>query len=139
LIEILSAKVNGHAANFVYFDPLANLGVSKPEEFNQYPELKRKLYSALSESDEGELSIGIPDQVSVTLVNPPASSAPGAVTNGATPATAAAPTTTAAASREYQPITVRIEYMVKNPGDGIQFILPSETHPFVSERFLFFL
>jgi transcription initiation factor TFIID subunit 2 len=136
LIEILSAKVNGHAANFVYFDPLANLGVSKPEEFNQYPELKRKLYSALSESDEGELSIGFPDQVSVTLVNPPASSAPGPVTNGATPATAtaaaaAAPTTTAAASREYQPITVRIEYMVKHPGDGIQFILPSETHPFV--------
>lgn len=32
---------------------------------HKHPELKRKLYSAYSEADEGELAIPIPRQVSV--------------------------------------------------------------------------
>ena len=48
-------------ADFVHYDPLANLSTSKGNDVHAHPELKRKLYSALAEGDEGELSIAIPD------------------------------------------------------------------------------
>jgi transcription initiation factor TFIID subunit 2 len=35
-------------------------------------------------------------------------------------------------SSEFAPITVRIEYSMHNPPDGVQFIIPSDTHPYVS-------
>lgn len=47
----------------MHHDPLANLSVSNPQDCHTYPELKRKLYSALAEGDEGELSIAIPKEV----------------------------------------------------------------------------
>lgn len=30
------------------------------------------------------------------------------------------------------PIVVRIEYSLRNPVDGIQFVLPADTYPYVS-------
>ena len=35
------------------------------QDVHNHPELKRKLYSALQEGDEGELSIAIPKEVSL--------------------------------------------------------------------------
>ena len=55
--------VASHRAEFVQYDPLANLTVSNPQDVHTHPELKRKLYSALAEGDEGELSIAIPKEV----------------------------------------------------------------------------
>jgi transcription initiation factor TFIID subunit 2 len=39
--------------------------MSNSQDCHNHPELKRKLYSALAESDEGELSIAIPHEVSL--------------------------------------------------------------------------
>ena len=55
--------VASHRAEFVQYDPLANLTVSTPQDVHTHPELKRKIYSALAEGDEGELSIAIPKDV----------------------------------------------------------------------------
>lgn len=62
---IHSVTVASHPADFVYYDPLANLNISNPLDCHNHPELKRKLYSALAEGDEGELSIAIPKEVSL--------------------------------------------------------------------------
>ena len=64
-LEISSVKVNSHVANSVHCEPLADLTINKPDEFNGYPELMRKLCSDLFESDEGGPSISIPSQVSI--------------------------------------------------------------------------
>lgn len=65
-IAIHSVYVGAHTADFVHNDPIANLtaGISEPD-CHRHPELKRKLYSALQEGDEGELSIAIPKEVSL--------------------------------------------------------------------------
>ena len=63
LIAIHSVTVASHQADFVHHDPLAHLNVSNPQDCHTYPELKRKIYSALAEGDEGELSIAIPREV----------------------------------------------------------------------------
>jgi transcription initiation factor TFIID subunit 2 len=39
--------------------------MSNSQDCHNHPELKRKLYSALAESDEGELSVAIPPEVSL--------------------------------------------------------------------------
>ena len=65
LLAIQSVTVASHHAEFVHNDPLANISVSNPQDCHTYPELKRKLYSALAEGDEGELSIAIPKEVSL--------------------------------------------------------------------------
>jgi transcription initiation factor TFIID subunit 2 len=38
-------------------------GQTEIQDCHRHPELKRKIYSALQESDEGELSIAIPTEV----------------------------------------------------------------------------
>jgi hypothetical protein len=60
---IHSVTVGSHAADFTHHDPLSNINVSSAEDCHYHPELKRKLYSALAEGDEGELSIAIPKEV----------------------------------------------------------------------------
>ena len=112
--EITAVKVAGHVADFVHYDPLANLTISKPDDFHTYPELKRRLYSAISDGEEGELSIVIPPQVAVFKQVEPA-----------------APSTSKPPSPEYNTILIRIEYHSHNPVDGLQFILPSDGYPFV--------
>jgi len=59
--------VASHRAEFVQYDPLANLAISNPQDVHAHPELKRKLYSALAEADEGELSIAIPKDVALKV------------------------------------------------------------------------
>ena len=52
-------------AEFTHNDPLSNLTTSNPSDSHHHPELKRRIYSALAEGDEGELSISIPKEVSL--------------------------------------------------------------------------
>ena len=54
-IAIHNVTVAQEQADFVHYDPLANLSTSKGNDVHAHPELKRKLYSALAEGDEGEL------------------------------------------------------------------------------------
>lgn len=62
---IHSVTIASHQAEFVHHDPLAHINISTPQDCHTYPELKRKLYSALTEGDQGELSIAIPKEVSL--------------------------------------------------------------------------
>jgi hypothetical protein len=65
---IQSVTVASYPAEFVHYDAVANLNVSNPADCHRFSELKRKLYSALAEGDEGELSIAIPKEVPIRLV-----------------------------------------------------------------------
>lgn len=47
-------------ADFVHHDPTQTVTVSEPTDVHVYPELKRRLFGAAAEADEGELSITIP-------------------------------------------------------------------------------
>jgi transcription initiation factor TFIID subunit 2 len=98
------------------------LTINKPDEFNGYPELKRRLYSALSESDEGELSIAMPWQLSIAAPTPPPNPSGMAMPAAENPQTAP----------EYLPLLVRIEYLLKIPVDEIQSVSTSDAYPFVS-------
>lgn len=63
---INTVTVAGHAAEFTHNDPLSNIAMGAPNEAqdcHRHPELKRKIYSALQEGDEGELAISIPREV----------------------------------------------------------------------------
>ncbi|TRM61550.1 hypothetical protein BD626DRAFT_570752 [Schizophyllum amplum] len=115
---IHTVTVSGHQAEFVHNDYLANL--SLPGENNADPhrhaELKRKLYSALQESDEGELSIAIPTQVSLrssglSMLGRETTATPEPQTPGAGHAQNAP---------EYAPIVINIAYSLRNPADGFQ-------------------
>jgi len=67
-VAIQSVTVAGHPADFSHVDPLTNMtmgGPTEAQDCHRHPELKRKIYSALQESDEGELSISIPADVSL--------------------------------------------------------------------------
>lgn len=65
---IQSVTVASYPADFVHYDAVANLNVSNPSDCHRFSELKRKLYSALAEGDEGELSIAIPKEVPIRLI-----------------------------------------------------------------------
>lgn len=47
-------------ADFVHHDPTQTVAVSDATDVHLYPELKRRLFGAAAEADEGELSIAIP-------------------------------------------------------------------------------
>ncbi|CAA7264750.1 unnamed protein product [Cyclocybe aegerita] len=134
-IFILDSAVNvaGHAADFTHLDPLANItmgGPTEAQDCHRHPELKRKVYSALQEGDEGELSIGIPAQV--VLKQSGHSSSGNMFRNDVAtpePQTPSFPQTQAT-TPEFSPITINISYSLRNPADGFEFVLPSDSYPF---------
>ncbi|KAL4070551.1 hypothetical protein J3A83DRAFT_4244024 [Scleroderma citrinum] len=130
---IHSVMVASHQADFVHNDPLANISISTPQDCHTYPELKRKIYSALAEGDEGELSIAIPKEVSLRQLGQPGHSVTtGLVSETATPEpqTPGPSSQTPAPGPEFMPIVVHIGYSLRNPVDGIQFVLPTDTYPY---------
>ncbi|KAF8140663.1 hypothetical protein EV363DRAFT_1313061 [Boletus edulis] len=129
---IHSVTVASHQAEFVHHDPLAHINISTPQDCHTYPELKRKLYSALAEGDEGELSIPIPKEVSLRQSGHVGHSmANGVASEVATPEPQTpGPSQTPAPGPEFMPIVVRIEYSLRNPVDGIQFVLPTDAYPY---------
>ncbi|KAI9462278.1 hypothetical protein BJY52DRAFT_1203123 [Lactarius psammicola] len=110
-----------------------------PQDVHTHPELKRKIYSALAEGDEGELSIAIPKEVPLKVSGSlhasfaasegnysiPLSLASAATPEPQTPGTSTLPTV------EFAPITVHIEYSIRNPSDGLAFVRPSDAYPHV--------
>jgi transcription initiation factor TFIID subunit 2 len=60
--------VGSFDAEFSHLDPLANISFAsqaEAQDCHRHPELKRKVYSALQEADEGELSVAIPREVAL--------------------------------------------------------------------------
>lgn len=118
---------------------------------HKHAELKRKLYSAMQECDEGELSIAIPTESAVRVSTQAASNGtfsgsawPLNVSNGSslisraaatpephTPGHPSQPTT------EYTPIVVNIAYSLRNPVDGFEFVVPNDAYPYVSSAMAF--
>lgn len=146
---IHSVTVGSYSADFAFYDPLASIPASDLSDCHRHPELKRKLYSSLAESDEGELAISIPK--AVTIRNTGRSST--AFTNeglfkyfrfhassdseGSILAATPEPPTpsilhASTPSQEFLPIVVHVEYSLRNPVDGIQFALPTDAYPYVS-------
>ncbi|KAI9511720.1 hypothetical protein F5148DRAFT_1168299 [Russula earlei] len=124
---IHSVTVASHRAEFVHYDPLANLAISNPQDVHTHPELKRKLYSALAEGDEGELSIAIPKEVPLKVsgsFHASIAASDAATPEPQTPGALALPTL------EFAPLIVHIEYSVRNPADGLTFIRPSDAYPY---------
>lgn len=66
---IHSVTVGSYDAEFACSDPLANINLGSSsndaQDCHRHLELKRKLYSALQEGDDGELAVGIPRDVSL--------------------------------------------------------------------------
>ncbi|RDX51973.1 hypothetical protein OH76DRAFT_1400878 [Lentinus brumalis] len=124
---IHSVSVASHSADFVHSDPLASLSISNVDIHN-HPELRRKVYSALQEGEEGELSIAIPKEVSLRQAGHRSNA--GIISEAATPEpqTPGQQGNHALPVPEFTPIQVKIYYSLKNPADGIQFVQPSESY-----------
>ncbi|KAG2046284.1 hypothetical protein BDR06DRAFT_1037833 [Suillus hirtellus] len=121
---IHSVSVASHPTDFVHHDPLAQISISNPQDYHTFPELKRKIYSALAEGDEGELSIAIPKEVSLrqtghanhSLVNGHLSKALLPIPLHPVPNSC--------------PLWFHIDFSLRNPVDGIQFVLPTDSYPY---------
>ncbi|OCH90063.1 hypothetical protein OBBRIDRAFT_793679 [Obba rivulosa] len=126
---IHSVTVSSHPAEFVHNDPLSNLSISNAQDCHNHPELKRKLYSALAEGDEGELSIAIPKEVSLRQSG---HAAMGIVSEAATPEpqTPGPNFQNSLPVPEFVPIVVNIAYSLRKPVDGIQFVVPTDAYPY---------
>jgi hypothetical protein len=59
--------VGGIKAEAFQWDPMTNMSISNPKDGHLHPELKRRVYSAYAESDEGELSIAIPRETTLIM------------------------------------------------------------------------
>lgn len=55
---------------------------------------------------------------------------------GATPEPTTPGATQGQTLPEFSPIVVNIAYSLRNPVDGVEFVLPNDTHPYVSSSFI---
>ncbi|KXN88910.1 Transcription initiation factor TFIID subunit 2, partial [Leucoagaricus sp. SymC.cos] len=126
---IHSVTVGGHQADFVHHDALANISMGSSNEAHdchRHPELKRKIYSALQESDEGELSVAIPKEVSLKQT----SHSSLLCNEGATPEPSTPGVAQGQTLPEFSPIVVNIAYSLRSPVDGVEFVSPNDNHPY---------
>ncbi|KAM6498612.1 hypothetical protein JOM56_006560 [Amanita muscaria] len=129
---IHSVTVAGHSAEFTHHDPLTHISMgssNEAQDCHRHAELKRKIYSALQDSDEGELSIAIPREVA--LRQSVQSSGGTIVSEAATPEPQTPSIPQASSSgTEFSPIVINITYSLRNPVDGFEFVLPTESYPY---------
>ncbi|KAF8323748.1 hypothetical protein DL93DRAFT_8248 [Clavulina sp. PMI_390] len=120
-----NVSVAGQPADFVLQDPQSNLGPSKPDDVHGFAEMKRKMFTAFSEADEGELSIALPPSLL-----PVPRSVPSEPKEG-TPSTSN-PSRQSNSTSEFAPISVLIHYSMRSPSNGLEFVLPTDAYPYVS-------
>ncbi|THH09339.1 hypothetical protein EW145_g2091 [Phellinidium pouzarii] len=132
--NISAVQVGGYnVQDWAYFDPVSNIVSSDITDCHRHPELKRKLYSAFAECDEGELAIPIPRQVSVKSsghANGGGSRRDTATPEPHAPAMSLSLSQAAIATTEFAPIQVRITYSLQNPVEGFEFVLPNDAYPY---------
>ncbi|KAB5593213.1 Transcription initiation factor TFIID subunit 2 [Ceratobasidium theobromae] len=97
-------------ADFVHHDP-TQISVSDPTDVHIHPELKRKLFAAEAEADEGELSVAIPQSFSLHPSNAPVD------------------VQVSSDRPDIPPFVLVIEYSVHDPAHGLEFVLPTDAHP----------
>ncbi|KAM0754710.1 hypothetical protein T439DRAFT_120001 [Meredithblackwellia eburnea MCA 4105] len=89
--------------------------MTDPTNPHTYPELKRNVWRATQEGEEGELGIAIPH---------------GCVVKSSTVASVAAtPREEQKKEDEYEPIVINVEYEVPKPGPGIVVVHPDQDNP----------
>lgn len=120
--SVQSATVNNHPADFSYSDHLTGATISETRDVHRYPELKRRIYAAASDGVHGELSILIPPDVHVQTQR--------AGSRDPSIAPDDAPTPGGTSTTELAPISVRVNYYLKNPTDGLQFMRPTADAPY---------
>lgn len=150
ILAIHSVTVASHNAEFSHHDPLLNISFANAtdaQDCHRHPELKRKIYSALQEGDEGELSIVIPREVSLRAsANDPLTgfsfneggpcmhclyACPHMAPGTPEPQTPGVSQSQATAGTDLTPIVVKIDYSLRNPVDGVEFVIPNEALPYV--------
>lgn len=117
--------------DFTYLPQPPPVTVSDPKNLRLFPEAKRRLYEIINAADEGELAIAI-DTSRVRRVIRGSSTTPRL--DGATPAVdTPAPARDGAREKEveYDPITILIEYEIKDggSGEGISVVEPTNAEP----------
>jgi hypothetical protein len=104
------------AVAFAHVDPLANLGLTSPEDVHTFPEVKRKAFSAYTEGEGGELAIRVEDGW-VELVKKEME--PGAVVEGGGEGNAGEKKPAEGEPTTFVPLTVKIEFEVRAGGEGL--------------------
>ncbi|GAA5910197.1 hypothetical protein JCM8208_006756 [Rhodotorula glutinis] len=97
---------------FTHLPPAAP-SLTQPDNIHTYPEMKRHIWRADNEGEEGELGIAIPSGCIVPTANASAAPTPGQP----------------AGLDEYEPFTIAIEYEVLKPGLGVVVVGPDEANP----------
>ncbi|KIY69351.1 hypothetical protein CYLTODRAFT_420749 [Cylindrobasidium torrendii FP15055 ss-10] len=117
---IHSVLVASRDADFACTDPVSNVSVGSSMEeaknSHNHPELKRKLFSAFQEGDDGELAISIPKEV--------------ALKQPANPFGLPSEAPAEPPKDEFANIVLKISYSCRRPPDGIEFILPDDSYPY---------
>ncbi|GAA5961060.1 hypothetical protein JCM3765_006519 [Sporobolomyces pararoseus] len=103
--------------------PPAPPTLTEPTNIHTYPELKRSVWRADNEGEEGELGIAIP-QGCVVKVPKPVGETPSANTPAPSKKDAEAPK-----PDEYESIVIAVEYEVVKPGIGITVVGPDDANP----------
>lgn len=113
--------------------PPAVPALTQPENIHTYPEMKRQIWRADHEGDEGELGIAIPQGciVRTDKGRTPAASATTS-TSKADAKAAAAAAEQGPKLDEYEPFTIAVEYEVTKPGLGLVVVGPDDANPSVS-------
>ncbi|POY76846.1 hypothetical protein BMF94_0098 [Rhodotorula taiwanensis] len=112
--------------------PPSSPALTQPENIHTYPEMKRQIWRADHEGDEGELGIAIPQGCIVRTDKGRTPATVGSTSKADAKAAAAA--AAAAADQgpkldEFEPFTVAVEYEVTKPGIGIVVVGPDEANP----------
>ncbi|GAA5898524.1 transcription initiation factor TFIID subunit TAF2 [Sporobolomyces salmoneus] len=102
--------------------PPAPPTLTEPSNIHTYPELKRAVWRADNEGEEGELGIAIPQGCVVRVPRPvgetPAANTPAASKNAEAPK-----------PDEYESFVIAIEYEVVKPGIGLVVVGPDDANP----------
>ncbi|BGP23606.1 transcription initiation factor TFIID subunit 2 [Rhodotorula toruloides] len=101
--------------------PPSTPALTQPENIHTYPEMKRQIWRAENEGEEGELGIAIPQGCIVRT----------SIGMGRTPGTVPTPAKDGLLPRtdEFEPFTVAVEYEVTKPGIGLVVVGPDEANP----------
>ncbi|GAA5914840.1 hypothetical protein JCM6882_007815 [Rhodosporidiobolus microsporus] len=108
--------------------PPSTPALTQPENIHTYPEMKRQIWRADNEGEEGELGIAIPSAC-VVRVGAQGGRTPAAPATPAAPPVVGKDGTVQLPREEFEPFTIAVEYEVVKPGIGVVVVGPDEANP----------